>query len=757
MQLLESPFRQAQQTDLQYILALEPDRLLAPYLREAGLTPKAKSYPNWENTGLDGHIGGHYLTALSLMYAATGNQEVLQRLNYMIDELEKCQQKNGNGYIGGVPGGNAMWKEVASGKIDAGGFSLNKKWVPLYNIHKPFAGLRDAWLYTGNEKAKQMLVKYADWCLDLTEDLSDKQVQEMLRSEHGGMNEVLADVADITGDKKYLELARRFSHKAILDPLLAKQNKLTGQHANTQIPKVIGYKRVAEVGGDKAWADAAAFFWDTVVDEWTVSIGGNSVREHFHPANNFSSMVESKEGPETCNTYNMLKLTKQLHTSNPSAEYINYYERALYNHILSSQHPERGGFVYFTPMRPRHYRVYSQPDQGFWCCVGSGLENHGKYGEFIYAHHENDLYLNLFIPSTLDWKEQGLTLTQQTKFPFEEKTEVKLQLKRKKKFALNIRRPDWVKPDGFKVLVNNKEVQTSDQNNGYVQVERKWKNGDVVTVSLPMQTKVERLPDNSPWVSFVHGPIVLAAATETTDMPGLQADDSRMGHIASGPLYPAETAPVLVAAGANDLVAGLKPVSGKPMTFTASALIDSDKYKNVELVPFFQVHDARYMVYWPVATREELVARKEAIRKEEEAKLALESQTVDQVAPGEQQPESDHNFQGEKTMAGVHMDRHWRTSSDWFSYDLRNPKKEGKTLRITYFGADRDRNFDIFLNNKLLTTVKLDGSNGEKFFDVDYEIPAAVLAKTEGNTMNLKFVAHKGSTAGGIYYVRLLK
>jgi DUF1680 family protein len=755
VRLLDSPFKQAQQTDMRYILELDPDRLLAPYLREAGLQPKAQSYGNWENTGLDGHIGGHYLTALSLMYAATGNQELQQRLTYMVDQLEACQQKNGNGYIGGVPGGEAMWQEIAKGKIEAESFSLNDKWVPWYNIHKIYAGLRDAYLFAGNEKAKDMLVKLSNWSLNLTAGLSDAQMQDMLRSEHGGMNEVFADVAEITGDKKYLELARRFSHQAVLNPLMEEKDQLNGMHANTQIPKVIGYKRVAEVGGDQAWAEAAAFFWNTVVNERTVSIGGNSVREHFHPANDFSSMVESREGPETCNTYNMLKLSKQLYMSSSSPDYIDYYERGLYNHILSSQHPEKGGFVYFTPMRPRHYRVYSQPDEGFWCCVGSGLENHGKYGELIYAHNEKDLFVNLFIPSQLDWKERGISLTQNTRFPYEEKTELNLKLAKPQKFAVHIRRPEWATAEGVQVRVNNKEVKLKSSAASYATVERKWKSGDVISITLPMQTKVEYLPDSSPWVSFVHGPIVLAAATDTADLEGLRADGSRMGHIASGPLYAVEEAPVLVSSDSN-FVSALKPVAGKPLTFTASGLISSEKYKDVELVPFFQVHDARYMLYWPVSTPEKLEARNKALREEEKAKMELEASTIDQVAPGEQQPESDHNYKGEKTESGVHQDRHWRHASGWFSYDLKDANKEARKLRITYFGLDKDRNFDIYINNQLLKTVTLDGSKGDTFFDADYELPEQII-NNSANKLNVKFVAHKGSVAGGIYYIRLLK
>ncbi|MDQ3845247.1 MAG: glycoside hydrolase family 127 protein, partial [Bacteroidota bacterium] len=457
VRLLDGPFKQAQQTDMKYMLALNPDRLLAPYLRESGIEPKAKNYGNWEGTGLDGHIGGHYLSALSNMYAATGNAVLLQRLNYMIDWLDKCQQKNGDGYVGGVPGGRAMWQEVAQGKIKAGAFSLNDKWVPWYNLHKLYAGLVDAYTIAGNAKAKNILIKLSDWCVNLTANLSDEQMQQMLRSEHGGMNEVFADVAAITGDTKYLQLARRFSHRRILNPLLQQKDSLTGLHANTQIPKVIGFIRIAEVADDTAWAKAAGFFWQTVVDNRTVSIGGNSVREHFHPSDNFSSMIESKEGPETCNSYNMLKLTKHLFLSHPSARFMDYYERTLYNHILSSQHPQ-GGFVYFTPMRPRHYRVYSQPQQCFWCCVGSGLENHGKYGELIYAHNDKDIFVNLFIPSTLQWKEKGVTLVQHTKFPFEETSQIKLNVKQPKKFALYFRYPSWVKEGQMKLKVNNKNV-----------------------------------------------------------------------------------------------------------------------------------------------------------------------------------------------------------------------------------------------------------------------------------------------------------
>ena len=514
VKLLDSPFLQAQQTDLHYILALNPDRLLAPFLREAGLTPKAPSYTNWENTGLDGHIGGHYISALSMMYAATGDTAVYNRLNYMLDELHRAQQAVGTGFIGGTPGSLQLWKEIKTGNIRAGGFDLNGKWVPLYNIHKTYAGLRDAYLYAGSELARQMLIDFTDWMIDITSGLSDEQMQDMLRSEHGGLNETFADVAEITGDKKYLELARRFSHKIILDPLIKDEDRLTGMHANTQIPKVIGYKRVAELSqNDKdwnhaaEWDHAARFFWNTVVNHRSVCIGGNSVREHFHPTDNFTSMLNDVQGPETCNTYNMLRLTKMLYQNSqnpynanePDPNYVNYYERALYNHILASQEPDKGGFVYFTPMRPGHYRVYSQPETSMWCCVGSGLENHTKYGEFIYAHQKDTLYVNLFIPSQLTWKEQGLTLTQETRFPDDGKVTLRIDEAPKKQQTLAIRMPEWANQSkSYYVKINGKrKVIITGKGSHYLHFSRKWKKGDVVTFNLPMRVSVEQIDRKS--------------------------------------------------------------------------------------------------------------------------------------------------------------------------------------------------------------------------------------------------------------------
>ena len=751
VRLLDGPFKNAQQTDLKYMLSLDADRLLAPYLKEAGLPAKAISYGNWENTGLDGHIAGHYLSALSLMYGATADLKVKEKIIYVLDELEKCQIKNGDGYVGGVPGGKAIWAQIKKGNIKASSFSLNGKWVPLYNIHKIYNGLYDAYAITGNLKAKSILIKLTDWCIDLVANLSDQQIQEMLKSEHGGLNEVFANVAAITGDKKYLNLAKQFSDLSILNPLLNQKDALNGLHANTQIPKVIGFEQVAKVAKDTTWSNAANFFWKTVVKNRTVAIGGNSVREHFHPSNNFSSMIESREGPETCNSYNMLKLTKQLFLDHASSTYVDYYERTLYNHILSSQR-EDGGFVYFTPMRPGHYRVYSKAQESFWCCVGSGLENHAKYGEMIYSHAENDLFVNLYIPSTLNWKEKGVKINQQTAFPNTESTKLNLQLQKSSRFAINFRYASWVSSGKMEVLINGKRQIVNRNKEGYVSISRLWKTGDLIQVNLPMQTTTEFMPDQSNWVAFLHGPIVLAAVIDTLKPKVLIADGSRMGHIASETLFPLDKAPLIV--GSKDGLASKITVDQSgPMRFNASNLIYQAQYKNLKLVPFYSIQDSRYLIYWPYSNLEELPERLATIKKIEAEKNKLDQLTVDLINTGEQQPESDHDFKGEKTENGTYQERHFRNGTAWFSYVLKNEELKATKLRITYYGRDKNKNFEVYINNVLLTTLKLDGTKGDGFIDEEFTIPASIL----NAKMELKFVAQTKSAIANIYEIRLIR
>jgi DUF1680 family protein len=760
VRLAPSPFLEAQATDLHYLMALEPDRLLAPFLREAGLPSKQPSYGNWESSGLDGHMGGHYLSALALMVASTGDAEVKRRLDYFVAELKRAQeagsQDDMRGYLGGIPGGRAAWRDIAAGKLHADNFSVNGKWVPWYNLHKLFAGLRDAYRYAGNDDARAMLIKLSDWALGLTSHLDDAQMQSMLKSEHGGMNEVLADVYQMTGDRRYLDLALRFSDQRILQPLSHSEDKLTGLHANTQIPKVIGFKRIADLSGDKDMEHAAEFFWQTVVDNRTVAIGGNSVKEHFHDDKDFSPMIDEVEGPETCNTYNMLKLTEMLFAGSDKAAYADYYERALYNHILASQHPDSGGFVYFTPMRPNQYRVYSQVDKAMWCCVGSGIESHAKYGEFIYAHEKDALFVNLFIPSTLDWRDRGVRITQSNGFPDEASTH--LIVDGDARFTMKIRYPAWVAPARLRVRVNGKPVRIDARPGSYVSVDRAWRRGDRVDVDLPMATHLEQMPDKSRYYAVLYGPIVLAAKTNPfpTEHLNFLADDSRMGHVPSGQVCPLEAAPTFVA-DSTDFIRRFKPVPGKPLTFTAPAgLVQGGAGTSTEFIPFFRLHDSRYVVYWPQSTPGAYAQLRAQTAAREAERLALDARTIDQVAPGEQQPEVDHLFKGEGAEAGLTKGRHWRRASKWFSYQLSDPKHEAKLLRLTFARADAGKRFDIVVNGQRIAEVELSKDEPEDFYTRDYDLPAS-LVKTRDGKLEVKFVAKDGSAGSEIYFVRLLR
>ncbi|SHM82881.1 hypothetical protein SAMN05444266_111199 [Chitinophaga jiangningensis] len=736
--ITNGPFLDARRTDEKYILSLDADRLLAPFLREAGLPPKKESYGNWEKDGLDGHIGGHYLSALALMYGSTGNEVYHKKLQYMLDQLEECQRANKNGYIGGVPNGKVVWDEVAKGNVA----EVKKRWVPWYNVHKTYSGLLDAYRITGSAQALRMLTGMCNWALQLTAKLSDAQMQEMLQVEHGGMNEVFAAMAQITGNQQYLHLARRFSHEAIYEPLHNHTDKLTGLHANTQIPKVVGFMEIGMVAGDTAMSDAAAFFWHTVVDKRSVAFGGNSVREHFNPVNNFMTVLESREGPETCNSYNMLKLTKMLFLQKPQSSYMDYYERTLYNHILSSEHPD-GGFVYFTPIRPMHYRVHSSSQDCFWCCVGTGLENHAKYGELIYAHDATNIYVNLFIASDVKWKEKGIQLTQQTNFPFEPKTQLIVKVAKPQAFTLKIRKPSWLSEQP-EVQINNRPVTATLGEDGYLSIKRNWKNNDQVTMALPMHTRLEPLPDGSRWAALVHGPIVLAAADSA--QVNTTSDGSRWGHIANGKLQPLEDAPMLMT---ETTTVELQPAS-HPMEFTAGNLIWQPAYKQLVLKPFFQVHDNRYVMYWPYGNQQDINKLQQTLAVKAAAKEAIEAATLDVIHLGEQQPESDHLLQSENTEQGLYEWQHYRHGKGWFTVVLNNKNQQAKTLLVKYLSDEKENAFTITINGKPVKEVTTEKEETPTLHQVQLTIPENT------GQVKVQITAARKLNMGKIAEIRLL-
>ncbi len=755
--LLDGPLKKARDLNIRTLLQYDCDRLLAPYRKEAGLQPKAKAYPNWD--GLDGHVGGHYLTAMAIN-AATGNDECRKRMEYMISELQECADANvrnhptwGKGYVGGMPGSEKLWSTFKQGNFS----TYFGSWAPFYNLHKMYAGLRDAWVYCGNEQARKLFLGFCDWAIDLTAQLSDQQMEQMLGNEHGGMNEVLADAYAMTGEQKYLDVACRFSHRRLLTPMSQRQDCLDNMHANTQVPKVVGFERIAELGGNETYHDASIFFWDIVTGERSLAFGGNSRREHFPSKEACTDFINDIDGPETCNTNNMLKLTEDLHRHNPEARFADYYELATFNHILSSQHPQHGGYVYFTPARPRHYRNYSAPNEAMWCCVGTGMENHGKYGQFIYTKVNDALYVNLFVSSELNWREKGMTLRQETQFPYGESSRITIT-GGKGQFPILVRYPVWVTKGAFSVKVNGKPVNIISGPSSYVTIDRRWKKGDVIDISFPMHNSVSYLPNVPQYIALMHGPILLGMKTGTEDLAHLVADDSRFGQYAGGKKLPIDQAPILINNNIQQIAAQLQPIEGKPLHFRLTTRMENAIQG--ELQPFFEIHDSRYMMYWLALSEDNYKGYLDQLAQAEKDRQALEARTVDKVQPGEQQPETDHKMETDRSFTGNTNDVFYRDARDghYFSYLMQTGGNEQLSLRLKYWGVGewKSHEFDIFVDDVLVKSVNNTGKYRiSEFKYEEYELPAEVLkGKTQ---VRVKFVAKPRKQIGEIYEVRLIK
>jgi uncharacterized protein len=605
VKLLDSPFKHAMETDRAYLLRLDPDRLLAGFRREAGMPKKAEVYGGWESIPAEGRYSlageflGHYLSALSLMASATGDAECRRRVDYIVGELNDCQKAAGTGILCAFPQSRAIFAEIAAGQIKSDHlFGLNGGYVPLYVTHKVMAGLRDAWRLLANRTARDVLVRMADWLNTTFQKLADKQIQDVLETEHGGIMEVMADVYAITGDARYLTLAKRLNHKSLFDPMRRGEDCLTGLHANAQIPKVIGMERIYQLTGDSDYRKAAGFFWEDVVNTRSFAIGGHGENEFFFSPGDFASKgVTSNTGPETCNSYNMIRLSRLRWLAEPSAVISDYIERTLYNHILASQEPDRGGLVYFTSMRPGHYRTYSSDSEDFWCCVGTGIESHAKYGEFIYAHSDDRLWVDLLIPSELTWPEKGMTTRLETCFPENGKATLTFTVKEPRKLEIAIRCPSWLKPATMRIAVNGSRQEVKTERGSYAVVERPWKTGDRIEVDWPLALHTEMLPGSKEWIAVLSGPIVLAGKLGNKGLDGLDFSGTH-NYIATRTI-PVEAAPVFVGS-ADEVVAKVKPVQDQPLVFRTEALAQPQE---VALEPLYRVHRQRYAVYWKLVRR----------------------------------------------------------------------------------------------------------------------------------------------------------
>ena len=582
VKLLDSRFKDNMERDGKWLLSIYINRLLHSWRVNAGMETHAKPLGGWEGLDVElrGHTTGHVMSALAMMYASTGNAAYKNKGDSIVSALADIQQVlNQNGYLSASPQ-NLINRAILGKPV----------WAPWYTIHKIMAGLIDMYQYAGNKQALAVVVKMGDWAYNKLKNLSPEQLSVMLKNEFGGMIEAAYNLYGITGNEKYKTLAELFYDHKVFDPLVQKKDDLPGLHANTQIPKIIGEARGYELTGDQKAKTISEFFWQTVIDHHTYVTGGNSDYEHFFKPDQISKHI-SNATTESCNTYNMLKLTRHLFTWTADEKYAEYYERALYNHILGSQEPHTGMVTYFLSYTPGTFKTYSTKDSSFWCCVGTGFENHAKYGEAIYYHDNKVIFVNLFIPSELTWKEKGIRLIQQTRFPDEDDTHLTIEEVKDGNVPLYIRYPLWA-ASGAVVKVNGKNINFNQKPGSYIVLNNHWKAGDKIDVAFPMSLHLVAANDNPDLAAVLYGPIVLAGDMGTEGMKAPEPFAKDQLDYKDVPV-PEDIITTLNVKG-RKLNDWLVPVYGRPMDFKT---VDAAS-KQINMLPYYQIDEQRYVLYW---------------------------------------------------------------------------------------------------------------------------------------------------------------
>ncbi|GGH69629.1 glycosyl hydrolase [Paenibacillus silvae] len=752
VQLLEGLFQTSQHTGERYLLSLDIDRFLAPCYEAHGLTPRKERYAGWEARSISGHSLGHFMSALAVTYQATGNVTLKQTLDYAVSELAAIQQTTDSGYIGGL---SEKAFHIAFRAEHIGGFNIGEYWVPWYSVHKIYRGLLDAYQMTGNELALEVVTRFADWAVEGLNTMTEEQIQTMLLCEHGGMNEVFAQLYGITGMPAYLKAAHQFTHQLILEPLEQERDELQGRHANTQIPKVIGAAEIYNQDpAQTRYRTAARFFWDTTVQHRSYVFGATSISEHYEAKGMESLGIKTGE---SCCTHNMMHLTKQLFAWNPDSTYMDYYENAIYNHILGTQDPDTGNKTYFASTLQGHYKIYGTRDTAWWCCTGSGMENPGKYAEAIYYEHERDLYVNLYMASELDWASQGLTLKLQTDFPYSEK--VTLTITEGSASAhLRLRVPSWLQ-EPMTATVNGDSAQLYTRlEPGYLSIDRTWTAGDVISITLPMALRKYTARDDAHKVAFLYGPIVLAGALGSAGLP----EDTIIDETA---LNPKTVAVPVIWTEEEDVRGWINVVDASKLTFELSKEVTSTG-EAVKLIPFYAVHHEFYTVYWPLNDEGDALEK------------ALNDITIDSVQADGQQDEIGHhlgsNCRGEQYNGSGTNGRNklymWREAygvkDAAFSYRLAVDPDAVNVLCAAYWGGDYqhferegvryERVFNILVDGVVVGEQRIHMNKIGDVFYVTYDIPEEVTRSKEQVTVTFQAIGDNGC-AGKVTEVRTMR
>jgi DUF1680 family protein len=738
VRLLPSVYADAVQANQAYLLRLSADRFLHNYHKFAGLPVKGAIYGGWESDTIAGEGLGHYLSALALMHAQTGQPALKPRIDYIVAELARVQRAHGDGYIAGfmrkrqdgtVVDGKEIFPEIMRGEIRSAGFDLNGCWVPLYNWHKVFAGLFDAHTYAGNAEALQVAVGLAGYVATVCAALDDAQLQQVLACEHGGINESFAELYARTGDRRWLALAHRLYHRKVLEPLAHGRDELANLHANTQIPKLLGLARLHEVDPNPGYAETTRFFWQRVTQHHSYVIGGHGDREYFSAPDTIANHI-TEQTCEACCSYNMLKMTRQLYGWAPHAAYFDYYERTHLNHILAHQNPRTGMFTYMTPLMSGVAREYSSEENDFWCCVLSGMESHAKHGDSIYWENGDTLFVNLYIASTVQWQHAAATIAMTTRYPFEGDIDIAItDMKKAGDYTLALRLPGWA---ASHTLLVNGQPQQSARASGYLLLRRRWRAGDRVRLSLPLDLRLEGVAGNEQVQALVRGPMVLAADLGPSDQPfdGL--------------------APALVGA---DIVRSFATVDRRQAVYRS---VGSGRPGDMTFKPFFAQYERRAAVYFNAYTEPQWAASEAAFRKEEARLKELAARSVDVMHLGEMQPERDHDLQSDISYPVSYRGRMGRDAHTGGFFSFRLKSADGPlVLQASYWGEERNRDFTILVDGVRIARVKLSAAYPGQFFDEDYPVPPEL---TRGKqALVVRFEPAPGHTAGPVFGVRMYR
>ena len=744
VRLTGGPLKRAQERDAEYLLSLDPDRMLSFYRTRAGLPKKAEPYGGWDGEGrqLTGHIAGHHLSAVSYMYAATGDSRFKQRADYIVGELKIVQDAHKDGYVGAIMGGQEAFDKLAKGEIRSSAFDLNGLWSPWYTLHKTFAGLRDAYRHTGNRTALEVEVGFAEWADRILSALDDAQTQKMLGTEFGGMNEVLADLYADTGDQRWLDLSYHFEYRAVVDPWKHFEDDLNGLHGNATIPKAIGSLTRFTYTGDLNDAVAASFFWDRVVHHHTFASGGDGKDEYFREPDRLSRIIDGRTA-ESCNVYNMLKLTRALFALRPDADYAEFQERALFNHALGSMDPDEFAMCYMVPVGRGVTKEYQNMAQSFTCCVGTGMENHALHGLGLYNAGADRLWVNVYAPSTASWDAAGVKLAMDTTFPEGDSASLEVVAAPAKPLTFLLRRPRWA-GEGFTVAVNGVAEQDLPKPASYVELKRTWKAGDTITLNLPKTLRLEPLVNNPRRTAIMWGPLMLAG--------DLGPEPARPAGRGRGTPPPPIDVPTLVSESRNP-EDWLKPIEAKPGEFQTTGV---GRDKDIQLAPFYRLHRRTYMGYFDVYTPADWDKKKTDDAAEHERQQRLVAATVAYLEPGNAEREREFNQQGEATTVARVDRRSGRTGRGWFSFDMPVDGSTANVLVATYHAdSRRARSFDVLVDGQSLAHEAFDISSDDQFFDREYVIPTAL---TQGKQkVTVRFQATDGNDIAAVFGIRIIR